>query len=417
MAAKPGLADLSRFSVGAGSRFGGWFDLGLAWRGQYGQAASVGDLGTIDLGLQLSPWAWLTLGVRVSDLLGVTTFALPEDSDAVLGPNYGWGWAVRLLDDQFIWAMDVGWPGDGFVATIDGNLQFRARDGWGFGVEWRLHDSRSAGGGDSRVGLFVRHEADHWGLSAAVHRDDNPYNKPATRVGFSAWVRHEPAHSAWQHVLSAVTGRPVGPPGDGLSRKLASHRVGWKGPLSGASNRRAAMLARAMLDWSAALVEEDIERLCAALAPGEVRFDIETHDPELVLHRSYGREEACLSLARGELKSYVREFGPAFLHAEAALTLPHLFRIHGSAYFRLPQTQNQAYVEHLARVRRGRPALRCTRYRANPLAIRRPPPGSAQPARRVYEVELGCAGVHHYVVQFEGDAKAGFKLRKFSVSF
>ena len=39
------------------------------------------------------------------------------------------------------------------------------------------------------------------------------------------------------------------------------------------------------------------ETLCAALAPGQVRFDIETHDPPLVVHRSFGREEACLLAA------------------------------------------------------------------------------------------------------------------------
>ena len=165
------------------------------------------------------------------------------------------------------------------------------------------------------------------------------------------------------------------------------------------------------------MVGENVETLCAALAPGQVRFDIETRDPPLVVHRSFGREEACLSLARGELQSYVREFGPAFMHAEAAILLPELFRIHGGAYFRLPDRQIDAYIRRLAEARKGAKALRCAVYRANPLVILRPAAGQKEPVRRVYEVEFECEGVRNYVVQFEGSLSGGFRVRKMSISF
>lgn len=415
--AQTGLLEISRISAGLGSRLGGWLDVGVAWRGQFGQATTVGDVGTLDLGLQLNPWKWLAVGLRVSDLLGATTLTLPPDSGAVLGPHSGWGWALKLLDERFIWAMGFEWPGSGSLATMDGNLQYRSRDGWGGGVEWRLYGTGGTGGGDSRVGVFVRRQWRYWGLGAGLHRDDDPFGEPVVRAGLAMWLRFEPQLSPWRHLVRAVSGRKRSSGGRGLQRQLSAHRVGWTGPLSGGPARRAAAVARALMVWSKAMEDENVEGLCGALAPGEVRFDIETHGPELVVHQSFGREEACLSLAGGELKSFVHEFGPDFMHAEVASLLPALFRIHGSAYFRLSEAQDIAYVDHLARVRRGQSALRCTVYKANPMTIIRPPAGSGRSVTRVYEIELQCDGLRHYLLQFEGGGKAEYRLRKLSISF
>jgi len=414
----PAFTDLSRLSVGAGARFGGWLDVGLAWRTHFGQADSVGGLATLDLGMQISPWSWLALGWRVSDLLGATTFALPSDQEAILGPHYSWGWVIKLLDDSLLWTTDLQGPGGESLATIRGSLQYRRKTGWGGGLDWVLHGrDRGSASGDTRIGVILRYEAQAWGGALDLHRDDDPHGVPVVRAGVTGWARYKPKHDAWWHVVKEVTGRAPGRRKAGIKDHLRNRRVGWKGKLKGGSKRRAAALARAVLSWSGAMVTENVEALCAALAPGQVRFDIETRDPPLVIHRSFGREEACLSLVKGELQSFVHEFGPAFLHAEVAVLLPELFRIHGGPYFRLPPSQTDAYIRRLAEARKKQKKLKCMVYRANPLTILRPAAGRKEPVVRVYEVEMECLGVRNYVIQFAGSLANGFRIRKVAISF
>ncbi len=159
--------------------------------------------------------------------------------------------------------------------------------------------------------------------------------------------------------------------------------------------------------------EEQSEGVCRALAPGDVRFDIETRDPKLVIHRSFGREEACLSLVKGELSRYLEAFGPAEVHAEPATLLPSLFRIHGSPYFHLPRHQTESYRRRLLAKRGDRKQLQCGAYRANVLRI---PSRAGSPERRLYEVELSCRGTGHYALQIENIRGVGYKIRKMSLT-
>lgn len=416
----PELSDISRVSVGAGLRLDGWLDVGLAYRVHYGQSSQVGRLGTVDFGLLLSPWSWLSVGVRVSDVLGASSYALPEDTGALLGPHYAWGWAVKLRDEALIWTLDFEWPGSEALATIRGTAQVRLGEAWRTGVEYLVYREPSAigvnGSTHTRLGLTLSYLPSWWGVDATVTRDRLPDEDAAGLLAVGVTLRHEPAFSAWQHLVAMVNGRAIDPAGARFGRQLLRQRVGWSSPLGGGSAERASALARVVLAWNQALAAEDGEKLCGALASGQVRFDIETHDPKLVIHRSFGREEACTSFVRGELRAYVFEFGPSRVHREVALLLPNLFRIHGSAYFRLPPAQEEAYVDHLRRLRRGKEPLDCTTYQANPLRLVATEGADAQSAQRVYEVAVGCNAIRSYVLQVEGNVTAGFKIRKMSLA-
>ncbi len=181
--------------------------------------------------------------------------------------------------------------------------------------------------------------------------------------------------------------------------------------LKGKRHREARAIARGVLAFSAAMADERKEAICSNLADGNLRFDIETTDPPLVLHRNLDRPGACASLQSGALGRYVREFGPSHPHADAATLLPALFAVHGSAYMHLPTVQLDAYAVHARNYKDRGSTLRCTRYRASRL----PANPDLPKGQRRYDVELTCRGVAHYHLELQGNRRIGFKVRKVSI--
>jgi hypothetical protein len=172
-------------------------------------------------------------------------------------------------------------------------------------------------------------------------------------------------------------------------------------PLPAEDKALASEVARSFLKLSRELAAGRGESLCSMLDSEKVYLDIRTNAPRMTIRKEMSGEEACTSFKEGELAGYVREFGPAEVHAEVATLLPTLFKIHGGAYLQLDPEREKAYPQRVAEDRQGKKPLACTLY-------------SVLPAGNLFKISLSCGGVQSYRVLLRRDGTDDYKLMAFT---
>ncbi len=401
----PALAP-SQWVLGLAGRLDGWFDLGAALHVQQDLTSDLGALTTLDLGVRAAPWRWLSVGVHVRDLLGGTLFRYPPSAAVIAGPLVQVGAALHLFDRQVQLAVDLRWPNAGDVDMASLQASWRRPSGSVVGVQlrWGLVDAVGGGLRDTRAVAFVRLPARGlWG-DAALRLDRTTGNHAGADVGV-AWT-HAPPRGFWADLgrrwrrrrrVQAARRTSAGH----LTHIARRQARGWEGPLAGAEQRAAAAVARAYLRIAAAFAQEDTAALCAAFAP-QVRLDVTSANPAVQGTLATSRALACAALRQpGSLWArYLRELGPAAVHADAPTYVGRLFAMHGSPYEWVPRAQERAY-----RLAMRKASRRCHTWRVLP--VRRVAEG-----RRVVDVVVLCEGVRDFVMQLEGSTGAGYRLRK-----
>ncbi|MCO4762469.1 MAG: hypothetical protein KC502_13240 [Myxococcales bacterium] len=172
---------------------------------------------------------------------------------------------------------------------------------------------------------------------------------------------------------------PVPPPADTGDPKMASE------------------VARAFMTFSRYAAAANTTMLCKMLDAERVYFDIRTREPAHRFKKDMAPAAACESMKSGDLANYLRDFGPAEVHAEIPTLIPSLFRIHSGAFLKLDPTRDQLYRQKLAESRKGKKALQCEMY-------------SVLPAGNLFKVMLDCRGVRSYRLLLRRDAPNNFKL-------
>lgn len=159
----------------------------------------------------------------------------------------------------------------------------------------------------------------------------------------------------------------------------------------------ASEVARAFLMFSNYIANGNVNKLCKMMDTERIYFDIRTSAPKLQIKVDLGPQAACASLRTGDLGTYLRDFGPAEVHAEIATLVPGLFRIHGGAYLKLDAAQENAYRQKLVAQRAGRTPLACTMY-------------TVLPAGNLFKVSVKCQQVNSYRLLLRRDGPNDFKL-------
>ncbi|MSP92571.1 MAG: hypothetical protein EXR79_12345 [Myxococcales bacterium] len=160
-------------------------------------------------------------------------------------------------------------------------------------------------------------------------------------------------------------------------------------------------VAKAFLGWSAALQYSSIERLCGMLDE-TVYVDVQSTQPRLHVKTNLSRDAACESFKGGDLAGFLKDFGPAEVHAEVPTLLPTLFQIHGGAYMRLDEALQKNYQEQVLKSREAahKAPLACTLY-------------NVLPAGDLFKVGLTCNGVLSYRVLLRRAAPGDFKVMQY----
>jgi len=162
----------------------------------------------------------------------------------------------------------------------------------------------------------------------------------------------------------------------------------------------ASEVARAFLNFSDAMAKGSVERLCAMIDESAV-ISIDSTQPTIKLRQEFTAAEACESFKTGELATYLRELGPAEVHAEPSTLIPTLFGIHGGAYLTLTDVDQKRYADQVVASRAGKKALACTIY--NVVVV-----------DELYKVNLVCDGVRSFRAFFQRTGDKSLKLRAFS---
>ncbi|MFZ4578039.1 MAG: hypothetical protein ACOYOB_06525 [Myxococcota bacterium] len=183
---------------------------------------------------------------------------------------------------------------------------------------------------------------------------------------------------------AAAAERPVAPPAETYDPKIASE------------------VARAFIAFSDWMVRANVDKLCAAF-DDTVAIDITAGQPKMRIKQEFTTAEACESVRNGELANYVRDLGPAEVHADVATLIPTLFGIHRGAYLRLDDQQQKKYSEELTKQREGKKPLACTMY-------------NVVPAGELFRVSLTCTGVANFRLLLRRAAENNFKIVQFSHS-
>lgn len=433
--AVPSGGEITRVSAGGGFTIDGWLHLGGALRLHTAQAAPVGLLTTLDVGLQLTPWRWLSVGATVSDFAGQTTYILHPSIAAVVGPQYRTGWAVHLFERRISWSMELGWPNASPLTDVASTIQVKLSDRYTVAAEYRQirHNAAVTGetdGSDVRVGVLLRVRSGSVCAAVGALRDvpERFSPTPGLMIGAAVGTELQPpllARALSVLGLSADQAAVVHPaespriqprPADGplgtkeLTDEARRQALGWAPRLVGKAHREARAIALGVLAFSAAMAREDRDAVCKQLADTTLRFDIETTAPAMLVHANMSRAQACEALRTGELGRYVHDFGPSHPHADMATLLARLFALHGSAFMHLPAVQIRAYGKHVAE-QPATPPMTCTTYRA----ARLPRPTGAPQTMRHYAVEVGCAGVAQFGLQLQGNRKTGFFVTKMAI--
>ena len=162
----------------------------------------------------------------------------------------------------------------------------------------------------------------------------------------------------------------------------------------------ASEVARAFLAFSDAFVRAQPERICG-MFDDNVAIDIQSSQPKLRIKDQLTSAAACQSLTDGELAHYVKDLGPAEVHAEMMTLIPSLFQLYGGAYLQLDSAQQKHYADALRNSRVGKKALACTMY-------------NVAPAEDLFKVSLTCSGVTSFRVLLRRTAPDSFKVMQFT---
>ncbi len=168
-------------------------------------------------------------------------------------------------------------------------------------------------------------------------------------------------------------------------------------PANGSDPQVASEVARAFIRLSMMAAQADADGLCKLLEKDRIYFDIRASSPPFELRKDLAPAEACASMHGGELAGYLRDFGPAEVHAEVATLIPTLFRIHGGAYVRLDEAREADYQRQVVASREGKKPLACTMY-------------TVLPAGDLFKVSLSCNGVQSFRVLMRRAGPDDFRL-------
>jgi hypothetical protein len=428
----PGIGEFSRLSGGGGITFDRWFHAGAAVRLHTSQAPQIGTLLTMDVGLLLVPWKWFSMGARVSDMVGATSFLLPDTIGGITGPQYAWGWALRY-EEKFKWSVDIGWPSIAPITQFTTSLSAKLNKQYELAAEYQhtVHNAVITGhatGSDVRVAVVLRWTGSWYGAEVGAMRDLPEGDARASGAVMGARVVLPFKVPIWHKAMALLgvgeagrlAARTKKPRAKAPEKKLSiaevrDHnrraRLGWQAPLKGAYRREALKVSAAVRAFSSAMAKEQADQLCGLLAGGRLRFDIATLDPPLNIHRNLENAAACLSLKSGALAKYIKEFGPSHPHADMSTVVPALFAVHGSPFLHLSRVQLSAYGQAIRGQHGRQERLGCSTYKAARL-----PADAATPAKqRRYEVTIGCDAVANYHIEVMGNRTLGFKIRKFSM--
>lgn len=163
----------------------------------------------------------------------------------------------------------------------------------------------------------------------------------------------------------------------------------------------AAEVARAFMTLSAYLSAGNADAICTMLDAEKVVFNVRTRDPVIKFKQDLSNKAACKSFKSGELAAYLRDFGPAEVHAEVATLVPTLFGIHRGAYLQLPDDLERKYADDLAGRRTDKKPLACYAY-------------FVRQADNLFVTSLSCRGVEKYRVLLRRDGESAFKVLNYT---
>jgi hypothetical protein len=162
--------------------------------------------------------------------------------------------------------------------------------------------------------------------------------------------------------------------------------------------RVATEVAKAFLGWSDAMSKGSADRACGFMDE-TIIVDLQATQPKLKFKAEMTKDAACESWKGGDLNGYLRDLGPAEVHAEPPTLLPTLFQIHGGAYMRLDDDKQKRYADEVTARRAARklPPLQCALY-------------NVTPAGDLFKVNLQCNGVVSYRLLMRRAAAGEFKV-------
>ncbi len=369
-----GIAGMSSAAVGVGYALGGWLALGAALRSELDLAPAAFALA---LAMRVDVQRWLQLSAQMDDALAATRYLRPAASPVVAGPQLALAARVTDLSDRLALHAELRFPDGAASRALRLAAEVRLSDDLRLGLEWRRELDRAvgvpdraaeaarigsaqAGGLASRIGGALRWIEGDLELGPAAFVDLQP---GSTRFGFGVT-----ASWRWQSLPAIPT------------RSQARRRAR---PPMGVASAELSAAARVVLAVHAALAAEDGKALCALLASDGARLDVESIDPPLSLHHSASRETICRDLdqRKGPWARYLRELGPADVHAQMARFLPSLFRAHGGVIGELPRDREALLAATMARDHKD---LRCRGYRLSPF--------EGLGGVRLFDVRLTCPG-------------------------
>ena len=280
----------NRLTAGAAGRIDGWLDLGLAARWTRDVPLHMAPLMTLDLGMRATPWAWLSVGVHVSDLLGSSLYryparvlgggdtgglALPGGVDSagnpvLAGPLVRTAVAVHGFSNRLFVALDLRWPNGEAIDGVRTTASWRFAPARRIGVTAAWSDLVQVGAitaQDRRVSVFLQLGGGAAGDGArgpgrqaadvGVEVDgavgfDSPVGVDSTShgavAGDDSWraaggfvVRHAPAQGVWSALARRFRLRGSRTVSPRLLDIAARQARGWQGPLVGAEQAAAAL--------------------------------------------------------------------------------------------------------------------------------------------------------------------------------
>lgn len=379
-------AGLSSVVVGLGSRIGRLLRVGAALR----PLLDVDDgVLSLDIGLVADITPWFALGATMQDALAATRYLRAPTLPIVSGPQLVFGAALGEIGGEWQIGLDATWPDGAAMRRVSANLEIWARADVVLGVELRRALDAAAGVGAKVAAADVRASATtriagqvRWidgnlELAPSVWLDDDQVG--GRSYGLGLLVAWQLAPAPW------LRGRGQSPPSARGRRAMGQRRSkGGRVALYGSRElapKALSEIARSVLALHASLAAERGDHVCGWIAQDGARLDVESVEPPLSSHLDLSRDAICAQLRtrQGPWASYMRELGPAMVHAQMARFLPLLFRLHGAVIGALPADRAQALASLL---QRDAADLRCRSYSARAF--------EGLGGIELVEVKLGC---------------------------
>ncbi|MBM4344218.1 MAG: hypothetical protein FJ100_12690 [Deltaproteobacteria bacterium] len=154
--------------------------------------------------------------------------------------------------------------------------------------------------------------------------------------------------------------------------------------------------------WSRMVMQGNADGLCGGLDEN-VAFDLSSSQPKFKVKQQMAAAEACESLKSGDLNAYLKEFGPAEVHAEVDYLLPTLFGLNGGPFLKLEEAQQKKLAEDVNKSRQaeGKKLLLCTQYSAAPMS------------EDTFMIQMGCDGVNAFRLIVRRPAENQFKVIRY----